>query len=89
MFHVTKVATVLARCDFRRSLKDIAHRVDVPEAAFVCDHFHAVMTFFQPTASCFDAKRSTNFAGVVFISFVKTRAKLRGLIATRCASSGT
>src|SRR6266513_850133 len=34
-------------------------------------------------------RRSTNFAGVVFISLVKTRAKLRGLIPTRCASTGT
>ena len=30
-------------------------------------------------------RRSTNFAGVVFISLVKTRAKFRGLIAARCA----
>jgi len=63
MFHVTKMATVLARCDFQGPLKDVAHRVDVPEAAFACDHFHAVVTFFQPPASCFDAQALDKFCG--------------------------
>ena len=61
MFHVTKVATILAGCDFYGALKNVAHRVDVPEAAFVCDHFHAVVTFFQPAASCFDAQALNKF----------------------------
>ena len=63
MFHVPKVATVLARRDFQGSLKNVAHRVDVPEAAFACDHFHAVVTFFQPPASCFDAQALDKFCG--------------------------
>ena len=63
VFHVAKVAAVLARCDFQGPLKDVAHRVDVPEAAFACDHFHAVVTFFQPPASCFDAQALDKFCG--------------------------
>ena len=58
-----KVATVLAGCDFQGPLKDVTHRVHVPEAAFACDHFHAVVTFFQPTASCFDAQALDKFCG--------------------------
>ena len=61
MSHVTEVAAVLARCDFQGPLKDVTHRVDVPEAAFACDHFHAVVTFFQPTSSCFDAEALNKF----------------------------
>ena len=61
MFHVAKVATVLAGCDFQGALKNIAHRVDVPEAAFVCDRFHAVLTFFQAPSSCFDAQALDKF----------------------------
>jgi len=61
VFHVAKMATVLARCDFQGPLKDVAHRVHVPEAAFVSDHFHAVLTFFQSPASRFDAQAFHKF----------------------------
>ena len=61
MFHVTEMATVLAGCDFQGALKNIAHQIDVPEAAFVRDYFHAVVTFFQPTASCFDTEALDKF----------------------------
>jgi len=60
---MSKVASVLARCDFQGALKDVAHRVDVPKAAFVRDHFHAVVTFLQPTASGFDAETLNEFCG--------------------------
>jgi hypothetical protein len=61
VFHMAKVATVLARCDFQSALKDVTHRVDIPEAAFARDHFHAVVTFFQPAASCFDPQALDKF----------------------------
>ena len=63
MFHVTKVTTVLARCDFQGALKDVAHRVDVAEPAFDRRPFHAVVTFLQPTASGFDAETLDEFCG--------------------------
>jgi len=86
---VAEVATILSRRNFQRALKDIAHRIDVSEAALARDRFHAVLTFFQSPARRFHAQAFDKFRGVVFISLVKTRAKLRGLIATRCASTGT
>jgi len=69
MSHVTEVATVLARCDFQGALKNVAHRVDVPKAAFVCDRFHTVVTFFQPTASGFDSQSLDKFCGRCFHFF--------------------
>lgn len=56
IFHVAEMVTVLAGGDFQGALKDVPHRVDVSEAAFAGDHFHAVMTFFQAPACCFDAQ---------------------------------
>ena len=63
MFHVAKVATVLARCDFQGALKNIAHRVDVSEAALARDRFHAVRTFFKPAPRSFYSQPFDKFCG--------------------------
>jgi hypothetical protein len=63
VFDVTEMATVLARWDFQGPLKDVAHRVDVPEPAFARDHFHAVVTFLQSTASGFDSEALDELCG--------------------------
>src|SRR5690348_2034685 len=56
------MATVLAGCNFQCSLKNVAHRVNVPESALVSDHFHTVMTLFQPTTRSFDSQSLNKFS---------------------------
>ena len=53
---MSEMATILARCNFQCALKNIAHRIDVSKAAFAGNRFHAVVTFFEPPASGFDAQ---------------------------------
>src|SRR5437773_11398765 len=53
-FRVTEMATVLAGRELQRSLKDVAHGIDVSEAALVCDGLHAVLTFLEAAPSCFN-----------------------------------
>src|SRR5436190_7732696 len=58
-FHVartSKVATIMSWRNFQCPLKNIAHRIDVSKAALASNSFHAVVTFFQSPASCFDAE---------------------------------
>jgi hypothetical protein len=42
-------------------LKDIAHRIDVSETAFVRDRLHAVLTFLKTTSSCFNPESFDEF----------------------------
>src|SRR5438270_6533618 len=62
-FYVSEVAAILSRRNFKGPLKNVAHRIDVPEAALAGDCFHAVLTFFQSTASGFNAQPFHKFRG--------------------------
>src|SRR5881397_190256 len=51
--HASEVAAIMSWRNFQCPLKNIAHRIDIPKAAFAGNRFHAVLTLFQPTACCF------------------------------------
>src|SRR6266513_842185 len=54
--HASEMATIMSGRNFQCPLKNIAHRIDVSKAALASNRFHAVVTFFQSPASCFDAE---------------------------------
>src|SRR5947208_16227707 len=54
--HTSEMATIMSWRNFQCPLKNIAHRIDVPKAALASNRLHAVLTFFQSPASCFDAQ---------------------------------
>lgn len=58
---VPKVPTVLTGRDPQGTLKNVAHRVDVGEAALGRDRFHAVAAFFQPAPHRFHSKALDKF----------------------------
>src|SRR5439155_20873644 len=54
--HTSEMATIMSWRNFQCPLKNVAHRIDVSKAALASNGFHAVVTFFQSPASCFDAQ---------------------------------
>src|SRR5439155_23520598 len=61
--HTSEMATIMSWRNFQCPLKNIAHRIDVPKAALASNRLHAVLTFFQSPASCFDAQALDKFCG--------------------------
>jgi hypothetical protein len=61
LLHVAEVTAVLAGGNLQGSLKDVAHRIDIPKATFGGDRFHAICAFLQATPSGFDPQALDQF----------------------------
>src|SRR5439155_9770165 len=54
--HTSEMATIMSCGNFTCPMDNVAARIDVSNAALAGNRFHAVVTFFQSPASCFDAQ---------------------------------